>query len=244
MVASGMSSRHHPRKGSANVAVVDETVAELEVGDGQEATIWRAADGTTGWSPGASGWFTLVSGEGDPPVMSVPAGTLVIGELPPGAGSVDLRADKPVDEIVLAEGRFLALIRGGAEQGEVHAVYRDDDGTIIPFKRENKELKRAPIEHPTRCPACGGRAWDQVEWRADPDMPFTRERGVVCATCGRPDGDEGYEFVGRRRRPRDGDDPFAWESPLPEEPTIADVANAADFSVFSVPGAVLCRSST
>src|SRR3954463_5404196 len=100
MVASGMSSRHHPRKGSANVAVVDEPVAELEVGDGQEATIWRAADGTTGWSAGAAGWSTLVSGEGDPPVGSVPAGTLVVGQLPPGAASVDLRADKPVDEIV------------------------------------------------------------------------------------------------------------------------------------------------
>jgi hypothetical protein len=223
---------------------VNETLAALEVGDGQRATIWRAADGTTGWSAGASGWFTVVSGEGDPPVMSVPGGTLVVGELPPGAASVDLRADKPIDEIVLADGRFLALIRGGAEHGEVHAVYRDDDGAIVPFQRGNKELKRTSIEHPTACPACGGSTWDQVEWRADPDVPFTRERGIVCTTCGRPDDDESYEFVGRRRRPRNGDDPFAWESPLPEEPTIADVANAAEFTVVSVPGAVLCRSST
>ncbi len=156
---------------------------------------------------------------------------------------MDLRADKPVDEVVLAEGRFLALIRGGAEQGEVHAVYRDDDGAIVPFERDNKELKRSAIEHPTACPACGGRSWDQVEWRADPEVPFTRERGIVCATCGRPDDDEGYEFVGRRRRPRNGDDPFGWESPLPEEPTIADVANVAEFTVFSVPGGVLWRST-
>jgi hypothetical protein len=232
-------------RGSGNVAAVRQTLAKLDVGDGQEATIWRETDGTTGWSPGASGWFTVVSrGAGDPPVTSVPAGALVVGELPTGAASVDLSADKPVDDIVLAEGRFLALIRGGAEDGAVHALYRDDHGAIIPVQRESKELTRIPIEHPTVCPACGGRSWDQVEWRAGPDVPFTRERGIVCSTCGRPDGDEGYELVGRRRRPRNGEHPFAWESPLPEEPTIADLANAAEFTVFSVPGANVHRTST
>ena len=91
-----------------------------------------------------------------------------------------------------------------------------------------EELKRVPLDVHVACPACGGESWDRVEWRSEPDAPTARVRGVVCRACGHEEGPAYY--VGRRRwpDPADEDDP----PPLPEDPSAAQILDAASFPVY------------
>lgn len=89
------------------------------------------------------------------------------------------------------------------------------------------ELKRVPLDAEVACPECGDTSWDRVDWRADPDAPTARVRGVVCRSCGRI---EAVRSIGRLRRPDppDVDDPC----PLADDPSAGEVIEAAGFPVY------------
>jgi hypothetical protein len=202
-----------------------KTLAKLDVGDGREATIFECEDGSTYWSPGIDVWLTA---DPEPVVAPVPAGTLVAGEMPPGSVSVEVRGAGTPLETVVAGGRFLALVAGEYEHGEVFSLFRNERGGIgAPALGE--ELKREALDaEDIVCPACGGRDWDRVKWRADKEVGRTRKRAVLCHTCGyAPMGVEILE-------PRRGADepPVEDPRPLSPEPTAAEIVDVAPFPVY------------
>jgi hypothetical protein len=90
-----------------------------------------------------------------------------------------------------------------------------------------EELKRTPLDVKVACPDCGSETWDRVEWRAEPDEPTYRIRGVVCRSCGHLD----FAYpAGRLRRPEPpvDDDP----SPLSDDPSAAEILKAASFPIY------------
>lgn len=201
-----------------------KTLAKIDVGEGREATIFERDDGTTYWSPGFDMWLTT---EPQPSFAAVPAGTLVAGEIPPAGVSVEVRGGEASTETVVAGGRFLALLPGDRGHGQVFVLFRDENGELVAPER-GKELKREALEADVACPACGGRGWDRVDWRAAPDEGGGRKRAVVCRACGH--APLGVGIVERRRadEPAYEEDP----SPLSDEPTAAELVKVAPFPVY------------
>jgi hypothetical protein len=193
-----------------------KVLAKLDVGEGREAAILERDDGTTCWST------DLGSGEtsDESAMMHVPAGTLVAGEAPVGRGTVRV---SDATQTIVAGGKFLALI-AGQEREEAFVVVMGEDNAPVP---PEDELKRTPVDVEVRCPDCGGLSWDRVEWRAAPDAPTARKRALVCRTCGFY---EDAEQIGRRRRP-EPDLEFD-PGPLPEDPSAAQLIEAAPFPVY------------
>jgi len=209
-------------------------LASIPVGDGKEAAIWLDDDGkATDMTGGNAQW--MIGSPPDPFVTEVPDGTLVFGDLLPGACQVEIRAPVEPRGVVVAGGQFLALIPARLEKGEVFAIFRDDEGAIV-HRAIPDELKRTPITDTTvLCPACGETAWDRVETRAEPEMDFTRWRMTVCRHCGRPEG--GIQSAGRRRRGRSEPAEDEWElassnAPDPSKP--AEVIRASSFDVYGI----------
>ena len=197
------------------------TLAKLDVGEGREAAILERDDGTTCWTADLSSSESSVEGT----LIHVPAGTLVAGEVPPATETVQV---SDATQTVVAGGRFLALILD-----ERHDVWVTYVGTHNPPVPPEDELKRTPLDVEARCPNCEGLAWDRVEWRAPPDGPRARMRALVCRACGYY---ENPDLLGRRRRPEADDEPdYEMDpSPLPEEPTAADLLRLAPFPLYAL----------
>jgi hypothetical protein len=206
-----------------------KTLAKIDVGDGREATIFECPDGSTHWSPGIDVWL---SADPEPVVASVPAGTLVAGEMAPGSVSVEVRgAGRPLEtlETVVAGGRFLALVAGEHEYGKVFTLFGDERGGIVAPALGEEQKREALRADDVVCPACGGRDWDRVEWRAETHLGREGRRAVLCHTCGH--APMGVETVGRpprRQEPEFEDTPH----PLSSYPTAAEIVEVAPFPVY------------
>jgi hypothetical protein len=199
-----------------------KTLAKIDVGNGREAAIVERDDGRTCWRPGVRWWLVA---NGKPSFVHVPRGTIVAGDLVPGSSRIEVRGAEPADTAV-AGGCYLALLPGKHGPGHVFVLFRDERGEIV--RREPGEvLKSTPLAANVPCPACGGAAWDKVEWRTEPDAPTPRVRAVVCRRCGHYDG---AESIGRLRRPEP--EPVEVPSPLPEDPSAAEIVAAARFPVY------------
>jgi hypothetical protein len=202
-------------------------LAQIDVGAGQVAAIWRSGDGAVHWTPDA-GALALPYPAGTFAVQ-VPAGVLVAGEMPPGAVSVEVFTHEPAREVAVGGGVFLALL-GGSEHLEIFYVFRDAAGEIVPAAA-GRELKRQPLAGGDAwggvCLACGNTGgWDVVHLRAPPGAPTTQLAGVVCRVCGRPES--GFGHAGRRRRPQ--------PEPEPDTREPAEIVAAASHPVYAVEG--------
>jgi hypothetical protein len=101
---------------------------------------------------------------------------------------------------VVVQRAYLGLLPDPVEPSDIFAVFRDDEGRIVP-RLPPEALKREPVPDATApCPACGEVTWDAIEVRTDPDHVYYRQRGVICRTCGLQHG--GWRSIGRRRRGR------------------------------------------
>src|SRR4051812_26852975 len=172
-------------------------LAQLDVGDGQVAAIWRSGGGAVHFTPDA-GAVALQYPAGTFAVQ-VPAGVLVAGEMPAGAVSAEVFTHDQPGEVAVGGGLFLALLEGS--QHQTFYLFRDAAREIVPASA-GKELKREPIAEDRTwggaCFACGNSgAWDVVHLRAPPGAPTTQLAGVVCRVCGRPES--GFGNAGRRR---------------------------------------------
>jgi hypothetical protein len=200
-------------------------LAQLDIGDGQVAAIWRSDDGAVHWTPDV-GAFALRYPARTFGVQ-VPAVVLIAGEMPPGAVSVEVFTHEPAREVAVGGGLFLALLEG-SEHLETFFVFRDAAGEVVPAPA-GKELERKPLAggHTAGgvCRACGSTgAWDVVHLRAPPGAPTTQLAGVVCRTCGRPHA--GFGNTGRRRRPE--------PEPEPDTREPAEIVAAASHPVYAV----------
>jgi hypothetical protein len=82
------------------------------------------------------------------------------------------------------------------------------------------ELTRTPLEADVPCPKCGAETWDRVEWRADPDAPSERFRGLECRGCGHIEVPYSVQKVGPS------------EAELGDSPSAAEILAAASFPVY------------
>ena len=204
-----------------------KTLAKIDVGEGREAAILERDDGTTFWTPGTNSWVTF--GQPQKSLASVPAGTLVAGDVPTGASTVQV---PDATQTVVAGGKFIALVAGQNRRRELFVFFWNAGGEIVAPRRED-ELKRTQLDVEVRCPACDGLTWDRVEWRAPADASRARERALVCRTCGYADH---VELIGRRRGPEPEHEYEDEPSPLSEDPTVPEILRAASFPLY-VPSA-------
>ena len=166
-------------------------------------------------------WASRRDGSGVPWVIPVPEGTLLRGELPPGASRAEVRAPVAPSRMSVTDGEFEALIPVAVLPELVFYVGRDENGAIVPWPVEGEQSREPIDDADAACPACDGRAWDLVK--------RTGERAVVCHRCG---WNEGWAETRRRALPdADYDEP---EPPLPEDPTIQDAVAAAGFPVYGL----------
>jgi hypothetical protein len=204
-----------------------KTLAKIDIGDGREAKIIEHDDGTTDWSPGFDVWLTA---DPDLEIATVPAGTLVAGEMRSGSSTVEVRdAEAAAESVVVAGGRFLALLPGERRFRDVFVVFRDDAGGIV-LPTRGEELKREALDTDVACPACDGRDWDRAEWRVSGEDGGGRAEGVVCRACGHaPLG------IGVARRRPAGESRLAEDRPLLSfEPHAAEIVEVAPFPVYVV----------
>lgn len=171
-------------------------------------------------------WGLRRSEHGAPWVVRVPDGTLLRGELPPGAAAVEVRAPAEPTRVTLADGGYEALLPGDVAGELVFVLGRDEQGVIVPWPVEGETKREVLADADATCPACGSRDWDVVSRPG--------ERTTVCHVCGWGDG--GWTQTGRRR-PRVvvelGDEV---PSPLGDNPTTEDAVAAAAFPVFGLVG--------
>jgi hypothetical protein len=209
-----------------------EKLASLAVGDEREAAIWREASGEVRVTTGGS-----VSGSQypDPFIAWAPDGTIVHGLLPPGATQVRLRARVEPREVAVAGGAYVALVPAKLDSRDVVAFYLDDAGNIVPvpLRASDKVLVRERVtDADTPCRACESSDWELVEVRAGPHSHLTRERLLLCRTCGRQEG--GRRGAGRRRpgkHPPAVPDLAAIRGP---DQSPAEIVAAAPFAVFGL----------
>lgn len=200
-----------------------EKLASVAVGDGREAAIWREGDGTVTWTAGRRGWGMRRGEAGAPFVLPVPGGTLLAGEIPPGAEAIAVRAPVQPRETVVAGGRYLAVLPEKVSGESVTVLARDAAGAIVPWPVVGETRRRVLADADISCPACGGRAWDVV-WRPG-------ARTTVCHTCGWSDG--GWTDTGPGRATVRVELETV-EPPLGDDPTVADVVAAAPFPVYGL----------
>ena len=195
------------------------------MGGGHEARIVEHADGSIDWS-GFDMWLTV---DPEPLVASVPAGTVLAGEMPPGSVRVEVRGAGEALDSVVAGGRFLVLVSGRHRQGQVFPLFRDERGSIV-SPALGEELKREALHaDDVACPACDGRDWDRVEWRVEKHDGRERRGAVLCHTCGHaPIG----VWIAERRTSRDEPSPRASPPPLSPDPAAAEIIEAASFPVY------------
>ena len=116
-------------------------------------------------------------------------------------GRARSRSARPFDplELVVVGGAYVALLPARLDTRNVFAVFRDDNGAIVPVRRVDAEVlaRHLITDTDTVCPACGECDWEAIRIRARPDKGFTREEIVVCRVCGRQEG--GRRSAGRRR---------------------------------------------
>jgi hypothetical protein len=106
-----------------------EKLASVQIGDGREAAIWREEDGTTGWTAETHGW--ALTGPYTPVVLPVPDGTLVAGEMPPGAETVEVHAPVEPRDLVAAGGHYVAVVPIETWPDAISVVARDGTGSIV-----------------------------------------------------------------------------------------------------------------
>jgi hypothetical protein len=211
-------------------------LASIPIGEGREAAIWRDQDGTVRWSTGGA----VAGAQGSDPFLAwAPNGTLACCHVPVGACEVEIRA--PVDplELVVAGGAYVALLPARLDTRNVFAVFRDDNGAIVPVRPVDAEVLARHLisDTDTVCPACGECDWEAIQIRASPDRDFTREEIVVCRVCGRQEG--GRRSAGRRRdRPERATRPHAHPPGLSDDPKPAEVVAATAFDVYALDTAI------
>jgi hypothetical protein len=184
----------------------EQVLASLSVGPAEEAVIVADAEGAVRYGTraarksrskrSAEPRMRWRSGTG-PWITYVPAGTLLTGDMLRGSTQVEVRTPVAPDEVVVAGGVYMTLVRDHVLQRDAFVVFRDDQDRIIPCPVAD-ELKREPVtDTDVPCRACGKVTWDAVEVRSRPTSSRYRQRGLVCGTCGHQWG--GWTDTGRRR---------------------------------------------
>jgi hypothetical protein len=159
-------------------------LASLDVGDGAKALILSHPKAGAYWVVRGVSPIWQKSSSVGPYLASVPAGTLAAGELAPDATDVDVTAVESAVQLKVAAGRYLALLSGNFRPGEVFAVARGPQGSIVPWPVP-KELQRTAVDIPNAiCPACGATAWDLVEVSEGLSPGSRTLVGIVCNVCG------------------------------------------------------------
>ena len=109
-------------------------------------------------------------------------------------GRARSRSARPFDplELVVVGGAYVALLPARLDTRNVFAVFRDDNGAIVPVRRVDAEVlaRHLITDTDTVCPACGECDWEAI--RYEPALirvsPARRSSSAECADARKAEG--------------------------------------------------------